>query len=97
MLNYDEFKDAITSKIKDYLPADYADATVSINSVLKNNSLKLDGLNIRRENESICPNIYLNQFYEDYRDGRDFEDIFFFIIQNPANRKNPDCRVFIFT
>lgn len=75
MLNYEEFKDAVVSKIKDYLPADYADANVSINSVLKNNSLKLDGLNIRRESESICPNIYLNQFYEDYSDGRDLEDI----------------------
>ena len=75
MLNYEEFKDTIVSKIKDYLPADYADATVTINSVLKNNSLKLDGLNIRREDESICPNIYLNQFYEDYSDGRDLEDI----------------------
>ena len=75
MLNYEEFKDTIVSKIKDYLPADYADATVTINSVLKNNSLKLDGLNIRRENERIIPNIYLNQFYDDYSDGRALEDI----------------------
>ena len=75
MLNYNEFKDAVTSKIKDYLPADFSNTTVSINSVLKNNSLHLDGLTIRRDGESICPNIYLNQFYEDYRDGRALEDI----------------------
>lgn len=75
MLNYNEFKDAVTSKIRDYLPVDFSNATVSINSVLKNNSLNLDGLTIRREGESICPNIYLNQFYEDYTDGRDFESI----------------------
>ena len=75
MLNYNEFKEAVTSKIKDYLPADFSNATVSINSVLKNNSLHLDGLTIRHEGESICPNIYLNQFYEDYTDGRDFESI----------------------
>ena len=75
MPNYEEFKNTIVSKIKNYLPADYADATVSINSVLKNNSTKLDGLTIRREGESICPNIYLAQFYEDYIDGRTLEDI----------------------
>lgn len=75
MPNYEEFKNTIVSKIKNYLPADYADATVSINSVLKNNSTKLDGLTIRREGESICPNIYLAQFYEDYIDGRALEDI----------------------
>lgn len=46
MLNYNEFKDAVTSKIKDYLPADFSNTTVSINSVLKNNSLHLDGLTI---------------------------------------------------
>lgn len=75
MLTYEEFKDTVVSQIKDYLPADFSNATVSINSVLKNNSLKLDGLSIRRENESICPNIYLNQFYDDYSDGRALEDI----------------------
>ena len=75
MLAYEEFKDAITSQIKDYLPADFSNATVSINSVLKNNSSKLDGLTIRREGESICPNIYLAQFYEDYIDWRALEDI----------------------
>ena len=75
MPNYEEFKNTIVSKIKNYLPADYADATVSINSVLKNNSTELDGLTIRREGESICPNIYLAQFYEDYIDGRTLEDI----------------------
>lgn len=75
MLNYNEFIDKVTSKIKDYLPAEFSNATISVNSVLKTNSLRLDGLTIRREGESICPNIYLNQFYEDYTDGRDFESI----------------------
>ncbi len=75
MLNYNEFIDEITSKIKDYLPAEFSDATISVNSVLKTNSLRLNSLNICREDESICPNIYLNQFYEEYTDGRDFESI----------------------
>ena len=75
MLTYNEFKDAIASQIKDYLPESYQDATVSFTSVLKNNSLKLDGLNIRRDGESVCPTIYVNAIYDQYKDGRELEDI----------------------
>ncbi|MBE5848666.1 MAG: hypothetical protein E7298_00680 [Lachnospiraceae bacterium] len=75
MLNYDEFKDAIASQIKDFLPESYSDAAVSFSSVLKNNSLKLDGLNIRRDGESVCPTIYVNAIYNQYKDGRELEDI----------------------
>lgn len=62
MLNYEEFKDTIASKIKDYLPNEYSDTEVTINSFLKNNSVHLDGLIIREPGSNICPNIYLNQY-----------------------------------
>lgn len=75
MLNYEEFKDAIVSQIKDYLPSEYVDSEVKIHTVLKNNSTKLDGLTIRTPQSSICPNIYLNHYYADYEDGRSIEDI----------------------
>ena len=75
MLNYEEFKDTIASQIKDYLPVEYSDSEVSINSVLKNNSAKLDGLIIKKPESHICPNIYLNQYYADYEDGREIDDI----------------------
>lgn len=75
MLNYSEFKDAIASQIKDYLPVDYSDADVSITSVLKNNTTRLDGLSIRTPESNICPNIYLNQYYADYENGRNIDDI----------------------
>ena len=71
MLNYEEFKDAIVSQIKDYLPSEYVDSEVKIHTVLKNNSTKLDGLTIRKSESSICPNIYLNQYFTDYENGRD--------------------------
>lgn len=74
-MNYEEFKDAIVSQIKDYLPSEYVDSEVKIYTVLKNNSTKLDGLTIRKSESSICPNIYLNQYFTDYENGRDIEDI----------------------
>ena len=75
MLNYEEFKDAVASQIKDYLPAEYANSDVTIHSVLKNNATRLDGLSIKKPESNICPNIYLNQYYTDYEDGREIEDI----------------------
>lgn len=75
MLNYEEFKDAVASQIKDYLPVEYANSDVTINSVLKNNSAKLDGLIIKKPESNICPNIYLNQYYADYENGREIEEI----------------------
>lgn len=75
MLNYSEFKDAVASQIKDYLPVDYSDADVTITSVLKNNTTRLDGLSIRTPKSNICPNIYLNQYYADYENGRNIDDI----------------------
>ena len=70
MLNYEEFKDAVASQIQDYLPAEYANSDVTIHSVLKNNATRLDGLTIKKPESNICPNIYLNQYYADYKDGR---------------------------
>lgn len=75
MLNYEEFKDAVASQIKDYLPAEYANSDVTIHSVLKNNSTRLDGLTIKKPESNICPNIYLNPYYADYKGGRKIEDI----------------------
>ena len=74
-MNYDEFKQEVADRIKEFLPEKYADAEVSIQSVVKNNDLKLDGLMVKLEDSNIAPNIYLNQFYEQYEDGRDMDDI----------------------
>ena len=74
-MNYEEFKQEVTERIKEFLPEKYADADVSIQTVVKNNDLKLDGLMVRLEDSNIAPNIYLNQYFEQYEDGRDMDDI----------------------
>lgn len=74
-MNYQEFKDNIAMQIKDYLPQQYQDATVEIQTTIKNNNRKLDGLLIRLPEENLSPTIYLNDLYEDYEDGRTMEDI----------------------
>lgn len=75
-MNYEDFKQEVTDRIKEFLPEKYADADVSIQTVVKNNDLKLDGLMVKLEDSNIAPNIYLNQYFEQYEDGRDMDDIF---------------------
>ena len=74
-MNYEEFKQEVTDRIKDFLPEKYADADVSIQTVVKNNDQKLDGLMVKLEDSNIAPNIYLNQFFEQHEDGRPMDDI----------------------
>lgn len=75
MVNYEEFKEEVKDHILEYLPETFADADVSIHSVIKNNGVRLDGLMIRESASNICPNIYLNQYFADYESGRNFEEI----------------------
>lgn len=74
-MNYEEFKNTIKSQIKNYLPDSYNDADVLINHVIKNNSVHLDGLLIRKHNSSVSPTIYLNHYYDQYENDRSMEDI----------------------
>lgn len=71
-LNYEEFLDAIVEWVSGYYEGK---AEVSLHSVFKNNSIKLDGITVMTEGCNISPTIYLNQFFDRYRDGQSFESI----------------------
>lgn len=74
-MNLDEFKQAIVDNIKDYLPAKFEESDVEVRQVLKNNDTALDGLIIHDPDTNVAPTIYLNQFFEEYQNGRDLNDI----------------------
>ena len=57
MMDFEEFKASVAEQIKDYLPEKYADATVNLQDVTKNNDTVLTGLLIRTEDSNIAPNI----------------------------------------
>lgn len=61
-LSIKEVKEAVESKVGTGF-----DATV--NKVTKNNGLTLDGLVIKATDTNIAPTIYLNGYYERYKDG----------------------------
>jgi hypothetical protein len=72
MLAYEDFLFSVKQEAMAYLGEDYQ---IELKHVLKNNGVVLDGLLIRRYNQTVSPSIYLNQYYEQYNEGRDFLEI----------------------
>jgi len=73
--SFDEFKNEIVDKIREFLPETFKDAEVSLQIVTKNNDLQLTGLTIRSVGTNISPTIYLDTFYEDYKNGKSLQEI----------------------
>lgn len=69
MMNRDEFFEAVKEQVKEYLPAEYQDASVELVQKVKNNDQMLMGISIRKVDENIVPNIYLDGYFEAYRNG----------------------------
>ncbi len=72
MLAYEDFLFSVKQEAMAYLGEDYQ---IELKHVLKNNGVMLDGLLIRKYNQTVSPSIYLNQYYEQYKEGRDFLEI----------------------
>ncbi len=71
-MNYSKFIIKMKESIQENLGVA---ASVDTISVQKNNGILLQGITIRRKGEKIAPTLYLEKYYEDYLEGRDFEDI----------------------
>lgn len=77
-MEYQEFLQSIKEAVCKQIPPEYV---VMLNSVTKNNNQKLDAITIMGEGSHIAPNIYLNQYYEEYQSGREFSSIVQLIIK----------------
>lgn len=75
MFNFEEFCDYVQMSIKDRLPEEQKNATVTINNVIKNNGLSLHGVVVRPEGRSIAPTIYLEGFFKEYESGAELDSI----------------------
>lgn len=75
MKSYSEFMEYIKENVTDYLPERFEEAEISIQQVVKNNDVVLDGLNIRNPDSNLSPNIYLNPLYEQYQKGRNLDEL----------------------
>ena len=76
-MKFSDFTNAIVEKIIGFLPESFANATVELSSVIKNNDCRLTGLTIRSVDQNISPTLYLDGFYEQYVNGEydDLDDV----------------------
>ena len=58
-----------------FLPEEYANADVTIQEVSKNNNQKFHAICIKRPEDRIVPNVYLEDYYRTYEDDGNMENI----------------------
>ncbi len=73
-MNYREFCEFARDHIKEFLPAKYQNAEVSLQEVLKGGDKTRIGLMVKTES-NISPNVYLEEFFEEYSNGKDLEKV----------------------
>lgn len=91
-MDYNEFINVVTNSVRDSLPG----CEVTLREVVKNNNVVLSGLSIRSDEVNAAPTIYLEQFYEAYRDGDDIPSILGRIISIYEDNKLVDNYDFAF-
>lgn len=72
-MNYIEFTETVCDKVRELYQNE--DCTVEVQRTLKNNAVSLCALVIRYTGEEAAPAIYLEQYYDMYKDGTSVEDI----------------------
>ncbi|RDU25230.1 DUF5688 family protein [Anaerosacchariphilus polymeriproducens] len=70
-----EYKEFIQNLIEDLKEKLGEDVSINLHSVIKNNSVELDGLSIVEKNMNISPTIYINDYFEELKKGRKLESI----------------------
>lgn len=94
-MQYEAFKYLILEKLQDH----FQDSKkISIQEINKNNGFKYDGLVILDEGLNIAPTLYLQYYYELYRDGSSFKEVFDELLGNyEANRPTASIDITFFT
>ncbi len=71
-LTIQEFVEEVRSGMEELYKDGY---TICTDEVTKNNGVRILGVRVRKGNESICPVIYMDALYEEYRHGSAISDI----------------------
>lgn len=79
---------AFVGAMQERLEARYPDCEVRAVQTDKNNGVRLTGIVIMQDGENVTPNIYMEDFYREYLDGRRMEDI-----EADAARLYEGCRI----
>ncbi|MBU9725310.1 DUF5688 family protein [Diplocloster modestus] len=71
-MNYEQFMECVRTRVEEVLGGE---ARVTVYSVVKNNSVKLDGLTIMERENNVSPTIYLNPYFEAFEHGMEMDKI----------------------
>lgn len=82
-----DFAKYVKDHIREYLPAEYQDADISIKKVTKSNDWMLTGLTILQPGEQVAMTIYLEPFAEQTEKGRPLDSIMQQIAKIQTNNK----------
>lgn len=74
-MTYEKFMEQVNEQILSFLPEEYANADVTIQEVSKNNNQKFHVICIKRPEDRIVPNVYLEDYYRTYEDDGNMENI----------------------
>jgi len=75
MMTREKFYSEVEQGIRAYLPEEYKESSVSIMHTLKQNDVERTSISIRMPEETICPVIYLEPFYDAYENGKTMDSI----------------------
>lgn len=90
-MRFDDFTELVRTRLEEICGPEFS---VSVYEALKNNSVTHKGVSIKENGCNISPTIYLDEFYTDYCDGKDIEEIVNDVIRvYSENRLCPDLDV----
>jgi hypothetical protein len=84
-MKYEEFLPYIEGRVREIIGKE---GSVSINHVIKNNGIELDGLVIMMNDSNIAPTIYLNSYYDEYCESGNVQMMIDSIMETYHNSKD---------
>lgn len=74
-MNYEQFCKLIERTIGEFLPEELEDCETSLHYADKANNVKKVGITFQLYGERFSPTIYLEDFYQKFKNGKSFEDV----------------------
>jgi len=75
MMTIHEFTEEIKAKLNQYLPEELSHIECTTRMVTKNNNTMQVGIELKDPNKDLAPIIYMEDYYQEYRSGREMESI----------------------
>ena len=96
-MNKEEFYKMINDEILEYMPEDFKEHTVRIDEVNKSGDVRLHGLCLIKGDNGAAPVLYLEPYFDMYREGKDKKELlgviadqYYDIVRNAPNIVAPD-------